>query len=274
MYDVHGNFDPELLRRLFEYEMRLPVAAITRFRALAHMVALVGTINSKRLEMKNARASNPQQPLANYERVNIGWNHLVYIQAELYEVCKMCDCVALVCLKHVIILQALQESAFKSFSKRSSSAGIAKDIGGDDDDVDDNASVTSSNSARSNTSFSVTQGSSSLMGSSVNPVRTSTNLSTPGNGTTTNGSASNNRNSMSSTFSLFSRTPGASNSAAGAGSSSTSSSGSSMLQQTMRIISAVKQAATLPTADELDSKVIGLFYFLLMDWGGGLMLVV
>jgi hypothetical protein len=83
---VNGNFDPDVMRKLFEYDMKLPVRAITRFRALAHMVALVETINSKRLQAKIARAANPQQPVPAWETTNITWGDLILIQSELSEV--------------------------------------------------------------------------------------------------------------------------------------------------------------------------------------------
>ena len=83
---MNVNADPEMLRRLFEYEMKLPVSAITQFRTLAHMISMVELFNNKRLQTKINRATGSGGALAAFENVNISWGDLLRIQAQLFEV--------------------------------------------------------------------------------------------------------------------------------------------------------------------------------------------
>jgi hypothetical protein len=235
-YDVNANIDPDVLRKLYEYEMKLPVATIMRYRALAHMTALVETINSKRLQAKTARANNPQQAAPAYEKTNITWNDLVFIQSVLYE--------------------AQQESAFKSFSKRSSSTGVTKELGEDADD--DTSSVISGQSGGSSSVYS-RGASGASTNNSVNPTRSvnSGTFQTPG--PSKGGSTQQPSSMFSSMFKTMTPATGSQGNGGNGGNGTTGSATTpashGVLHQTMKILTAVKNVATMPLADDFDSKV-------------------
>ena len=72
------------VKKLFDYEMFLPISTIIHFRTLSTMIASVEMFNGKRLQARQANKGNGNvQP---YERIGMTWADIVLIHSELTEV--------------------------------------------------------------------------------------------------------------------------------------------------------------------------------------------
>lgn len=89
VYNVNARMDLATYKKLFDYDMALPLAAIMQFRTLATMICIVELFNGKRLQARGGSSggggllkSNALQP---YERIGILWRDVLLIHSELIE---------------------------------------------------------------------------------------------------------------------------------------------------------------------------------------------
>ena len=84
IFNVNARVDMVSVKKLFDYEMFLPISTIIHFRTLSTMIASVEMFNGKRLQARQANKGNGNvQP---YERIGMTWADIVLIHSELTEV--------------------------------------------------------------------------------------------------------------------------------------------------------------------------------------------
>lgn len=105
MLNVNAPISQNKLRDLFEIEMQLPLEAVSMFRSLAYMVAIVSSLNA-------AKRKTGGKEGGGWEATFISWADILRIYVELHE--------------------AKRESSFHRFDRNE---------GGNDDDYDDHYSV-------------------------------------------------------------------------------------------------------------------------------------
>ena len=88
------------VKKLFDYEMFLPISTIIHFRTLSTMIASVEMFNGKRLQARQANKGNGNvQP---YERIGMTWADIVLIHSELTEVSVVNQCLCCVYMTYIL----------------------------------------------------------------------------------------------------------------------------------------------------------------------------